>query len=548
MNEFKSQTARHGCRRPTFPRIRAGNSDGRARASGPAAMSEQLFKMNIFTLCTAIAFFCALIPVRFSFAADQTVLPADDASIVEVIAVCQEFDPQIPWRKKPPKIRQGLGVAVEGNQILTFDGIVRNSTLIEVRRAKTGTKLEAKTIVADEQIGAALLKIGDDKSAAQFKSVPIADKVRRNDVVTIVKMDESGQFQSDQGQVIEVISSPRGLLFKALTDISLERNGTPVFLGNARSAGASGEVWTLAGITVNYDKTTQTCTVLAASTLKNFLSDAMEPPYSGIAWAGLAWEPLLDPVKRKYLGLDGQQGGILVVRTMPGSGAAAALQDEDVITEIDGVPLDEMGYYTDPEFGRLLFSHLINGRHAPGENAALTIFRHRQKMTAQMPLKRQSDIAQTIPENTAGAQAEYLADGGLILRELSGDYLRAAGNEWIIQNNPRLVYYYFNPWQFSNKEREHVVILSRVLPDQINIGYHEYRDEVVTAVNGRPVRRLADVFKAVEQDGGLKRVALMGYGVDLVLDEEAMPEANRRIAASYRIPNLRHQSGQNDEK
>lgn len=478
-----------------------------------------------------------LLPVLSSIAAENASLPADDATILEVIATCQEFDPQIPWRKKPPQIRQGLGVVVEGNQVLTFDGIVRNSNLIEVRRAKTGTKLEAKTVVADEQIGAALLKIADEKAVAQFKSVAIADKVRRNDMVTIVKMDESGQFQSDEGQVIEAISSPRGLLFKVLTDLSIEKNGTPVFLGNK-----------LAGITMHYDKSAQTCTVLSGTTLKKFLSGAMAPPYSGIAWAGLVWEPLLDPAKRKYLGLAEQKGGILVVRTVPGSGAAAVLQAEDVIIEIDGVQLDEMGYYTDPDFGRLLFSQLINGRHTPGENASLTIFRNRQKTTAQMPLKRQSDIAQIIPENTSGAQAEYLADGGMILRELTGDYLRAGGSEWIIQTNPRLVYYYFNPWQFSEKEDEHIVILARVLPDQINIGYHEYRDEVVSAVNGRTVRRLADVFKAVGQDDGLKRIALMGSGVDLVLDEKEMPAANKRIAANYRIPSLRHQGTPTGEK
>jgi len=496
-----------------------------------------LIPCELRALCEKFLLFGLLLAASNSFCSEAAA-PADDATVVEVISACQEFDQHIPWRKNPPQIRQGLGVVIEGNFILTFDDIARNSTLIEVRRAKTGTKLEAKTLVADEQVGAALLKINDAAAAAQFKSVAITDKISRNDRVTIVKMDESGQFQSDEGQVIEIISTPRGLVLKVLTNLSIEKNGTPVFIDNAGKSGASRA---LAGITINYDKGTQTCLVLAGVTLKKIVAAAGAPPYEGIASAGLMWEPLLDPAKRKYLGIGDQNGGILVVRTLPGSGAAATLQAEDVIVDIDGLQLDKMGYYTDPDYGRLLFAHLINGRHKPGDKAALTIFRNRQKMAAQMTLKRQRDVAQTIPENTSGDQAEYLAEGGLILRELTGDYLRSGGNDWITQMNHRLVYYYFNPWQFSAKEGEHVVILSMVLPDQINIGYHEYHDEVVTAVNGRPVRRMADVFKAVDADGGLKRVSIMGSGVDLVLDENEMPAANRRIAANYRIPSLRYQ-------
>jgi S1-C subfamily serine protease len=499
-------------------------------------MPEQLFKMNIFTVCTAIVFFYTLIPGRFSFAAENA-SPVTDATIVEIIATCQEFDPRIPWRNKPPQIRQGLGVVIEGNHILTIDNIARNSTLIEIRRAKTGAKLEAKAVVSDEQAGIALLKLSDEKASSQFRSVPLADKVQRDDLVQIVKLDASGQLQSDEGRVIEVTSSPRGLLVKVLTDLSIEKNGAPIFIGGK-----------LAGIILQYDKNTQTCTALAGTTLKNIVAAAMTPPYEGIAWAGMTWEPLLDPAKRKYLGADQHKGGILVVRTAPGSGAAAVLQTEDVITEIDGFQLDEMGYYADPDFGRLLFSHVVNGRHKPGDEIPLAVIRNRQKITLKMPLKRQSDIAQVIPDNTSGARAEYLADGGFVLRELSGDYLRAAGNEWIIQINPRLVNYYFNPWQFSVKDGDHIVILSMVLPDLINIGYHEYRDEVVTAVNGEKIRSLDDVFRIVERDGLLKRVSIMGYEVDLVLDEAEMAQANKRIAANYRIQKMRFKSSKSDEK
>lgn len=460
-----------------------------------------------------------------------------DATIVEVITTCQEFDPQIPWRKKQPQIRQGLGVVIEGGQVLTVEGIVRNATLLEIRRVKSGAKLEAKVIEADDQIGAALLKVSAQNAGEQFKGVPITDKVRRNDMVTIVKIDESGQFQRDEGQVVEIMATPHGLLLKVLTDLGLEKNGTPVFLGGR-----------LAGITINYDKNTQTCLVLSGTTLQKFCSSVNSPPYSGIAWAGIRWEPLLDPAKRKYLAIGETTGGILVTRTTAGSGAAAVLQAEDVILEWDGCQIDELGYYQDPDFGRLLLTHLINGRRAPGETAAVTILRNKQKSVVQIPLNRQNDSEQIIPENTTGLQAEYLAEGGLILRELTGDYLRSGGNEWIIQTNPRLVYYYFNPWQFSDKPGEHIVILSKVLPDQINIGYHDYRNEIVTAVNGRPVRKLADVFAAVDRDNGLKNVSLMGYDVDLVLAEEELAAANQRIAVNYRIPSLRFQRAQPAQK
>jgi S1-C subfamily serine protease len=492
------------------------------------------FAINSLLISIATAF--SLFVPLFSAAAENP-LPADDASIVEVIATCQNYDTRMPWRKQKPRIFPGLGVVVDKNKVLTTADLVRNQTLVEIRRAKSGTKIKVEVVESDFQANIALLAICSSNASQDLKSVVIADKVQRNDKVTIVKMDETGQFQSDEGQVMEINSTPGGLILKVLTDLSIERNGTPVFRDGK-----------LAGISTFYDKSTRSCLAISAATLKLFFAGVNTPPYPGLAWAGFRWEPLLDPAKKKYLGADGNSSGVLVVNTIPGSGAAAALLPEDVILEWDGNRLDELGYYNDPEYGRLLFTYLINGRHKPGENAAVTVLRGGKKQTVSVPLKHQIDLEQTVPQNLEGAQAEYLADGGMILRELSGDYLMAAGTHWLMQANPRLLYYYLNPWQFSGKVGEHVVILSFVLPDQINIGYHELHDEIVTAINGKPVTNLAGVFDAVEKDGGLKSITLKAGGVDVVLDEKEMPVANKRIAANYRLPNLRFQRMQTDEK
>lgn len=477
----------------------------------------------------------ALYDARVSRAAKDSARPADEDAIVEIIATCQEFDQRLPWRKSKPRLRQGLGVVIGSNQVLTAEEVVRNSTIVEIRRAQSGAKLESRVLESDVNIGAAMLAFADPEAARRFAPVAPAERVLRDDTVTVIKMDDSGQFQRDRGQVVEVFSSPRGLLFKVMTDLNVEHNGTPVFKGDR-----------LAGIVIASERGARVCTALSADAIRNFTEDVNTPPYSGSAWAGLTWEPLLDPAKRRRLGLKETGGGILVSDTVPGSGAGAVLRAEDAIVAWDGFKLDEMGYYADPDYGRLLFTHLVNGRKKPGDKARVSIMRDGQASELEVLLARQVDAQQLIPENFAGDQPEYLAEGGIVLRELSGSYLRAAGKDWIVQNNPRLVHYYLNPRQFNNnKPGSHVVILSLVLPDQLTIGYHDFRDEVVTAVNGSPVRSLADVFAIVDRDGGLKRISMMGHGVDIVLDEKELEQANRRIASGYRIPALRHQRAVN---
>jgi S1-C subfamily serine protease len=488
-----------------------------------------------------ILFFAFMAGLLLDLSAPAIAAPAPDydASVVEITVAYQDHDPHVPWRKKAAAVRHGYGVVIGANQVLTTEELVRNQIQVELRQARSGVKLAATVLEADNQLNTALLTFGNNAAANAFLPLAPAGAIRRDDQLTIVKLEKTGEFQTSAGQVVELSASsaPRPLALKVLTQASIDGNGTPALLNGQ-----------LAGLSVAYDKKTQTGLFIPGVTLRRFIADANAPPYKGLAWAGFQFESLLDPVKRRYLGVPAAQGGIVVTQTTPGSGAAAVLQAGDVITAWDGIPIDAQGYYTDPDFGRLRLAYLIGGRRAAGDRVPVAFVRDRKPCVAQVLLKRQRERDEFIPETIApggGDGTEYLVAGGLVLQELTGDYLRAAGENWKIQMNPRLVYYYLHQDKLARRPGDHVVLLSMVLPDSINIGYQEFHDQVVTAVNGRPIRNMTDVFKAVDDAGGLRRVTLLGCGVDLVLNETAMDEANRRIAAQYRIPRLRYQKTNN---
>ncbi|MBU4211152.1 MAG: hypothetical protein KKD33_01060, partial [Verrucomicrobia bacterium] len=279
--------------------------------------------------------------------------PDYDASVVEITVTYQDHDPRIPWRKKASAVRQGYGVFISAGQVLTTEDLVRNQTQVELRRAKSGAKLAASVLEADDQLNIAPLTFSNSASANALLPMALADTIRRGDRLTIVKLEKTGEFQTSEGQVVELSSSvsPRPLALKVLTQSSIDGNGTPALLNGQ-----------LAGLSVAYDKKTQTGLFIPCTTLRRFIADANAPPYKGLAWAGFQFESLLDPVKRRYLGVPETQGGIVVTKTTPGSGAAEVLQAGDVITAWDGIPIDAQGYYTDTDFGRLRLAYLIGGR------------------------------------------------------------------------------------------------------------------------------------------------------------------------------------------
>jgi S1-C subfamily serine protease len=456
--------------------------------------------------------------------------------LVEVATTFQEYDPFMPWQQTAPGVRRGYGVLVGNSRVLTTENLVRNHRLVELCAARSGEKISATVELSDPQVDLAILKIASDKAFAYALPVLIAESAATNGAtVEILQFDETSQLQRGKAQVLHVAVSElptapySSLIFSLLTDLSINGEGAPVISDNK-----------LSGIVVSYDPAARVARMLPYPILRQFVDNSLNARYEGVASAGIIWTSLVDPAKRAYLQVPGNNG-ILVTSCLPDTGASKSLEPNDVVLEWNGRSLDNMGFYEDNEFGRLGFAYLIKGRSKPGDVVPVKIFRDRAEKTVSVRLDRWLDSASLIPGDVTGEQTEYLVDGGMIIRELTGRYLRAHGADWQQTTDPRLVHLYLTQKDAAEHLGEHVVILSGVLPDPINIGYQHLQDQVIININGKPIKNMKDVFRIVDTDGEVKRLTLQSIGVDVVLDRSELAEANARIAKLYRLPALRFQ-------
>jgi hypothetical protein len=456
--------------------------------------------------------------------------------VMQVLVTAQTHNPLLPWIKTAPATHYGYGIDLGGGRVLTTEHLVRNHKLVELRRARTGLKIPVTVEISDAQVDLALLRMAPSERDPFPLSAGLAKNVGREQALMILQLDETRELQRGTAQVLQInvtrlpATVYSSLSFKLLTRLNVDGEGAPVLAGTE-----------LAGLMLSYDETTRTGEMIPYPVIAQFLDDALTPPYTGFATAGFLWKPLIDPVKRNYFKVEQPNAGIQVSSCIPGTGAADRLKSQDVILEWDGCEIDSLGYYRDPDFGRLPISYLIKGRRAPGSTVPATVIRDGSRIRVDVTLNHVNDGDALIPENVEQEQPEYLVQGGIVIRELTGLYLRSHGNNWERATDPKLVQLYNTRRFMPSHPGEHVVILSRVLPHSINVGYQQFQDRIVRAVNGQPVDNMADVFRIVDQAGGVERLSLDSMGVDLVLERSALKQADSQLAENYGIPQLRYQ-------
>lgn len=472
----------------------------------------------------------ALAAVPLARAADET-QASMRRSLYTLRVTAQRYDSLQPWKKGTPERRSGYALAVGTNLLITTEQLVRDAALVEISPAGNARFYRATLLRADRDLNLALLDISRTELPErpvpfELAAIPFPGSKGR-----FFQFEEGGILQEGGAQILRASMEPPGeglpalLTLQFLSDIPLNGQALPILQENR-----------LAGMAVTYDRSSKLGLLYPARTLKRFVEDAPLPSYQGLPIAGITWKPLPDPAKRRFLKAPEGDHGVQVVDTANGTDAANVFQARDVLTAWSGYPIDHQGYYEDPALGRIPFSALITSCR-PGDSVPVSIYRNGQETQTVVKLTARGVLPRRVPEYD-NSQPPYLIEGGMVMRDLSGDYLRTAGFDWVMRANPRLVHLYIARGDEDSPNGERIPILAFVLPDTINVGYQHLRDEVIGAVNGEPVQGLKDILRIRERDGVIHRIRLADMETDLVLDAKLIPDANARIGESYRISHM----------
>jgi S1-C subfamily serine protease len=455
--------------------------------------------------------------------------PIDDLrrSVVRIMTVAQAPDYTAPWDPGSDNSGQGSGFILTGRHILTNAHVVSNARFISLEKEGDSRRYEARVKFIAHDCDLAILEVLDDTffkgtTALQLDGVPALDST-----VTVMGYPIGGERLSITRGIVSRIDYrvyahsgvDSHLVVQIDAAINPGNSGGPVIQNNKVVGVAFQGYSGIVAQNVGY--------MIPVSVIERFLQDVADGHYDLYVDLGIQFFPLINPAHRRALGLKPGDYGVMVGEVLRAGAAYGKLRVEDVLLSIDGKPIFSDGRVA-MDNDRLLLNEVVE-RKFKGDKVRLTLLRQGQKR--QVTLTLNTPWPYLMQAQQYDVRPRYLVYGGLVFQPLSSSFYQELNDK-----NITLRYYYS---QFLEKELylEHpeVIVISKILPDPVNTYLHRFKNTIVDQVNDIKIRSLKDLADALDTTEPFHVIRVVGDPQPLVLETQAIAQAQQRILKRYGI-------------
>jgi hypothetical protein len=262
--------------------------------------------------------------------------------------------------------------------------------------------------------------------------------------------------------------------------------------------------------------------------IEHFLTDIADGRHDGFPDDGIILQNMENEGLKKMYGFKDGQTGALIRAIVPGTPSDGRLRPGDVILSVEGHPVADDCTVEFRQNERTSLKYFIQRCHI-GDDLNITVLRNGRQNKIKLPLTKAWGNSRLVPMTRYDVPPTYYVYGGLVFCPLTLNYLQA--NDWRPSN---LLNYFVN--QILHREGEEVVVITKVLPSNINNGYREFINDRIVEVDGKTILNLVELIKSIESAPKDPFIVFKTEsGRIIALDRDVAQKEHREILRSYHI-------------
>lgn len=451
------------------------------------------------------------------FSEDMSVKKA----LVKVYTSHQLFDYLSPWQYGQSANSTATGFIIDGERIITNAHAVLNSKFLQVRKEGDSKKYKAVVKFTSEEYDLALVEIEDKSFFNGTVPLKLGTLPEIQEKLTVYGYPLGGdKLSTTQGIVSRMehntytLTNRKFLIGQTDAAINSGNSGGPV-VSKGKVVGVA-----FAGLNsadnIGY--------FIPVNILNNFLEDIKDGKYDGPPLLGVEWLELESPSHRRMLGIEDKTGGILIKKVFKNSPFEGVLQKNDVLMKLDNYPIEYDGTIEFRKNEKTDFSY-VNQQKKYGDNLSYEIIRDKKIKTGQVKLNKKDIKYTVVTDVTIETPPSYMVYGGLLFEPLTSNYMAGVVEKLGSVYDKEELY----------KDYKQLVVLVRVLPFDVNLGYTDAEHEIIVKVNGEKYKDFKDFAQKVKNVKSGFIVFENDNGDEIVLDVKEVEEQREALMQNYNI-------------
>ena len=442
-------------------------------------------------------------------------------ALVKVYTSHQLFDYLSPWQYGQSANSTATGFIIDGERIITNAHAVLNSKFLQVRKEGDSKKYKAVVKFTSEEYDLALVEIEDKSFFKGTVPLKLGTLPEIQEKLTVYGYPLGGdKLSTTQGIVSRMehntytLTNRKFLIGQTDAAINSGNSGGPV-VSKGKVVGVA-----FAGLNsadnIGY--------FIPVNILNNFLEDIKDGKYDGSPLLGVEWLELESPSHRRMLGIEDKTGGILIKKVFKNSPFEGVLQKNDVLMKLDNYPVESDGTIEFRKNEKTDFSY-VNQQKKYGDNLSYEIIRDKKTKTGQVKLEKKDIKYTVVTEVTIETPPSYMVYGGLLFEPLTSNYMAGVIEKLGSVYDREELY----------KDYKELVVLVRVLPFDVNLGYTDAVNQIIVKVNGDKYKDFKDFAQKVKNVKSGFIIFENDNGDEIVLDVKEVEEQREALMQNYNI-------------